>query len=306
MSEYIVRTKAISKFYKNKSVLDHIDMNIKKGDIYGFIGRNGAGKTTMIRVLMGMVTPTSGEIELFGKQGERSLIEARKRMGAIVNAPVLHTNMSAKENLEICRLQRGIPGKQCIDKIMETMGLIELDKKRVRHFSLGMKQRLGIAMALLADPEFLVLDEPTNGLDPMGIIDLRKLILKLNKERETTILISSHHLREVHEVASHYGIIEEGILIEEISAKALGEKCKNYVHIKVDDINRATTILDKVFGAYDFEVFPEGIIKLYHFKEDSTQIAQALIEAHIGLKEIMPIGEDLEHYFTRRIGGMHS
>lgn len=209
MSEYILRTDELTKTYKNYAAVNKVNLNVKKGDIYGFIGQNGAGKSTMLRLVTGLGFPDSGTLEIFGENADKRLNDAQKRIGAIIENPALFLNMTAEQNLEVHRLQKGIPGKQCI---ADTLKLVELENtgnKKVKNFSLGMKQRLGLATALLGDPEFLILDEPTNGLDPIGIVELRELIQKLNREKGLTVLISSHILSELYQLATTYGIIHE-------------------------------------------------------------------------------------------------
>ncbi|MBP2258692.1 ABC-2 type transport system ATP-binding protein [Virgibacillus campisalis] len=192
MSKYILRTNKLSKKYRNDFAIENINITVKKGEIYGLIGQNGAGKSTMLRLVTGLAFPTGGSIDLFGNDNPNMITEVQKRMGAIIENPAFFSNMSAYENLEVHRLQKGIPGKDCIKNTIELVGLKDTEKKKVKNFSLGMKQRLGLGIALISDPEFLILDEPTNGLDPMGIVELRELIKKLNRERGLTVLISSH------------------------------------------------------------------------------------------------------------------
>jgi len=197
LKEYVIKARNITKTYGKRKVLDNLCMNIKKGDIYGFVGKNGAGKSTMIRVLAGLVIPNEGEIELFGHTEESKIRKERSRIGTLIETPALYLNMTAKENLELIKIQRGIPGTKCIEEVLDLVGLKDIENKKTKNFSLGMKQRLGIAMALLNDPEVLLLDEPINGLDPIGIKELRELLIKLNKERGITVLISSHILSEL-------------------------------------------------------------------------------------------------------------
>lgn len=303
MSEYILRTNGLSKKYKNTLALDDIHVSIKKGGIYGFIGQNGAGKSTMLRIVTGLAFPSNGSIELFGEDNPRRLTEAQKRMGAIIESPALFPNMTAYENLEIHRLQKGIPGKDCIIRTLKLVGLEDTGKKKVKNFSLGMKQRLGLAIALLSDPEFLILDEPTNGLDPMGIVELRELIKKLNREKGLTILISSHILSELHQLATHYGIIHRGKLLEEISAKELYEKCKQHLRIKVDKPAKGVTVLESALSTADFEVMPDGTMKLYNHLDDVRKVSKALTEHGLVIEHLSQNGDSLEAYFSRLVGG---
>lgn len=244
MSEYVLRSHHLSKVYKTDYALNRVNMSIKKGAIYGFIGQNGAGKSTLIRIVSGLASPTNGSIELFGKRDAQDLSEARKRIGSIIESPALYPDMTARENLETHRLLRGIPGKSCIEKTLTLVSLQNTGRKKAKNFSLGMKQRLVLAIALLGDPEFLILDEPTNGLDPMGVVEMRELLKKLNRENGITILISSHILSELHLLASHFGIIHKGELLEQLSAAELHEKCQHYLHIKVDDAGKAAAVIE--------------------------------------------------------------
>ncbi|WP_097025674.1 ATP-binding cassette domain-containing protein [Clostridium peptidivorans] len=302
MNEYVIRTSNITKIYKKRKVLDNVSINIENGDIYGFVGKNGAGKTTMIRVFTGLVIPNEGQVELFGSSEEKEVIKERRRIGALIESPDLYLNMNAKENLELIRIQRGIPGTKCIDEALNLVGLNDVGKKKTKNFSLGMKQRLGIAMALLSDPELLILDEPINGLDPIGIKEIRELLLKLNKERGTTILISSHILSELTQISNRYGFINDGKLIEEITASELSNKCRMYLHLKINDSSVASIILENELGIKDYEVFSDNIIRIYD-EFNGEKIALALAKHNIGIKEIMKMGESLEDYFTKLVGG---
>jgi ABC-2 type transport system ATP-binding protein len=304
MDEYVLKTHHLSKKYQNKFALNKVNLSIKKGSIFGFIGQNGAGKSTLIRLVCGLAGPTAGTIELFGKENERALIEARKRIGTIIEGPALYPNMTATENLEAHRLLKGIPGKECINKTLRLVGLQDTGKKKAKSFSLGMKQRLGLAIALLGDPEFLILDEPINGLDPMGVVEIRELLKKLNQEYGITILISSHILSELHLLATHYGIIHEGELLEQLSAKELNEKCQQYLHIKVDDPNKGATIIERQFATTNFEVMPDGSMKLFAYVDTPGKVSKALTNEGLVIEQFMPMGEDLETFFTKRIGGV--
>lgn len=302
MNEYIVKADSITKVYKRKKVLDNISIKIKKGDIYGFIGKNGAGKTTMIRVITGLATPNEGQVQLFGHSDEKEIVKQRSRIGTLIDSPAIYLNMTAKENLELIRIQRGIPGTKCIDEALKLVGLNDIEKKKTKNFSLGMKQRLGVAMALLSDPEVLILDEPINGLDPVGIKEIRELLLKLNKERGTTILISSHILTELTQICNIYAFINDGKLIEEITARELEDKSRSYLHLKVKDSSDVSLILENELGIKDYEVFSDNIIRIYD-EFDGEKITLALAKHGIGIKEIMQMGESLEDYFFKLVGG---
>lgn len=304
MNEYVLKTSQLSKTYQNKMALRKVSVMIKKGSIYGFIGQNGAGKSTLIRLITGLAYPTTGTFELFGESQERNIIEARKRVGTIIEGPALYPQMTAAENLEAHRLLKGIPGKDCIEKTLNLVGLQNTGKKKAKNFSLGMKQRLGLGIALLGDPEFLILDEPINGLDPMGVVEVRELLKKLNREYGITILISSHILSELHLLATHYGIIHEGELLEQLSAKELNEKCQQYLHIKVDDPNKAATVIENHFSTQEFEVMPDGTIRMFAYVDIPGEVSKILTSEGLVIEEFMPMGEGLETYFSHRIGGV--
>lgn len=303
MSEYILRTDELTKTYKNYAAVNKVNLNVKKGDIYGFIGQNGAGKSTMLRLVTGLGFPDSGTLEIFGENADKGLNDAQKRIGAIIENPALFLNMTAEQNLEVHRLQKGIPGKQCI---VDTLKLVELENtgnKKVKNFSLGMKQRLGLATALLGDPEFLILDEPTNGLDPIGIVELRELIQKLNREKGLTVLISSHILSELYQLATTYGIIHEGRLIEELTLRELDDKCRQHLKIKVDDTEKGVTILEEKLNTTDFEVNPDGSISLYNHLDDVRTVSSALTTGGLIIEHLSQNGDSLESYFSKLVGG---
>lgn len=304
MNEYVLTTSQLSKRYQKNMALDKVSVKIEKGSIYGFIGQNGAGKSTLIRVITGLAYPSSGTYELFGENNERDIIEARKRIGTIIEGPALYPQMTAKENLEAHRFLKGIPGKECIEKTLKLVGLQNTGKKKAKNFSLGMKQRLGLGIALLGDPEFLILDEPINGLDPMGVVEIRELLKKLNREYGITILISSHILSELHLLATHYGIIHKGELLEQLSAKELHEKCQQYLHIKVDNPSKAATIIESRLSTQEFEVMSDGTIKLFASVAAPGKVSKLLTDEGLIIEEFMPMGEDLETYFSNRIGGV--
>jgi len=306
MTEYILRTNALTKKYKNDYALKNVDVTIKRGEIYGLIGQNGAGKTTMLRLITGLAFPTNGSIELFENNDRREMTAAHKRMGAIIENPALFPNMTAYENLEVQRLQRGVPGRECIEKALKLVGLEGTGKKKVKNFSLGMKQRLGLAIALLSDPEFIILDEPTNGLDPMGIVEMRELLKKLNREKGLTVLISSHILSELYQLATKFGIIHQGQLLEEISAGELNDKCRQYLRIKVDEPAKGVNVLEEKLSAHDFEILSDGTIKLYSYLDDVHLVSRTLTEHGLVIEHLSQNGDSLENYFTKLIGGFEN
>lgn len=301
MSEYILRTKNLTKKYKHNYALENVNLNIKQGEIYGFIGQNGAGKSTLLRLITGLAFPTEGTIEWFGNDDPKGLTNAQKRMGALIESPALFPNMSAFENLEIQRIQRGIPGRESIDNILQLIGLMDTKNKKVKNFSMGMKQRLGIGIALLSDPEFLILDEPINGLDPTGIVELRELIKNINHEKGITVLISSHILSELHLLATSFGIIHKGKLMEELTAKELDEKCRQYLQIKVDRPAIASTVLEQELATSDFEIMQDGTIKLYDYLDDIRTVSLALTQKGLIMEHLSQNGDSLESYFSKVI-----
>lgn len=303
MNDVILKTAKLTKKYGEDFALDQVDMTVRKGDIYGFIGQNGAGKSTFLRLVTGLAFPTDGSMELFDENEISGLTRAHKRVGAIIENPALFPNMTAHENLEIHRLQKGIPGKDCISKTLELVDLAYTGKKKTKNFSLGMKQRLGLAIALLSDPEFLILDEPTNGLDPTGIIELRHLLQKLNREKGLTVLISSHILSEVHQLATVFGIIHQGKLLEQTTAKELDQKCKQHLRIKVDNPSIAATVLEERLATTDFEVMNDGIIKLYSHLDNVRAVSMALTAAGLVIEHLSQTGDSLEAYFSKLVGG---
>ncbi len=304
MKKVVLKTYNITKKYGEQLAVDNVNMTIKKGDIYGFIGKNGAGKTTLIRLITGLIHKSGGEIELLGANEENELNKARTMVGSLIESPSLYTNMTARENLEVSRLVRNIPGKKCIDEVLELVGLKDVEKKKVKNFSLGMRQRLGIANALMGNPKLLILDEPINGLDPMGIVEIRELLKKINKEKDMTILISSHILSELSELATTYGIISNGKLIEEITAKQLSEKCRQYIDLKVDDTARAVILLERELGISDYEVLEDSNIKVFSNLDNVGEVNSLLSRSGIIVESISVKGENLEEYFMNKVGGV--
>ena len=304
MKKVVLKTYNITKKYGEQLAVDNVNMTIKKGDIYGFIGQNGAGKTTLIRLITGLIHKSGGEIELLGANEENELNKARTMVGSLIESPSLYTNMTARENLEVSRLVRNIPGKKCIDEVLELVGLKDVEKKKVKNFSLGMRQRLGIANALMGNPKLIILDEPINGLDPMGIVEIRELLKKINKEKDMTILISSHILSELSELATTYGIISNGKLIEEITAKQLSEKCRQYIDLKVDDTARAVILLERELGISDYEVLEDSNIKVFSNLDNVGEVNSLLSRSGIIVESISVKGENLEEYFMNKVGGV--
>lgn len=299
----VLSTKGLSKKYKKQMAVNGVDMNIERGDIYGFVGENGSGKTTVIRLITGLIFPYAGSFQLFGVDNRSKEIgAARSRVGAIVENPSIYLNMSAYDNLKTQSTVLGINDDEKIRSVLSDVGLEALygEKKHASNFSLGMRQRLGIAMALLGDPEFLILDEPMNGLDPAGIVGIRELILKLNRERGITFLISSHILTELSLVATKYGIISKGKLIQEITAEQLHNQCSRTTAISADDPQK----LAEVVGSYvdnKLEYTPDGVKILGNV--DLNSLLSAVIQSGVKILSINCSETTFEDYYLSMIGG---
>lgn len=306
MSEFAIKTVNLSKKYGRDFAVENLNLNIRLGEIYGFIGKNGAGKTTAIRMITGVAAPSSGEIQLFDKHTQSEVEMARKRIGVLMDHPAIYPNMTTYENLEVNRLQRGIPGRECIEKVSELLQLEEFKNKKVKNFSMGMKQKLGIAIALLGDPELLILDEPINGLDPVVIVEIRELLKKLRKDKNTTILISSHILSELYQLATCFGIIHEGRLLEELTLKELDEKCKVSLNIKVDDTNKAVLILENKLNTRNFKVLQDNTIKIYDYIDDVKTVSKIITSNGVNIEQLVSKGDSLEDYFVNLIGGANN
>lgn len=306
MSDIVLKTKNITKKYHNNLAVNNVNMEVKQGDIYGLIGKNGAGKTTLLRMICGLTIPSKGEINLFNETSQNGLNKSRRRTGCIIETPSFFPYLSAKKNLEYYRIQKGISEKKCIDEILKAVNLDEAGTKKFKNFSLGMKQRLGLALALIANPDLIILDEPINGLDPTGIVEFRELLLKLNRERNITIIISSHILGELSQMATMYGFINKGELVEQISSKQLQEKCKRCLSIKVKNVEKATVIIEKELNCKNYTVLNDNEIRLYKYIDTPEIVAQALVCNGVMLCSMNQIGANLENYFINLVGGAHN
>ena len=301
MSELLLQTRNLTKQYGRHRAVDDVNMHIKKGAIYGFIGRNGAGKTTCLKMISGLSTPSYGEIEMFGYKG-KDLQKVRSRVGCLIEAPGLYGNMSAYDNLNIkCKLT-GIKKKGYIEELLKTVGLDTVGEKKTKHYSLGMKQRLGIALALVGEPDLLILDEPINGLDPQGIVEVRETIQKLAKERGMTICISSHILEELSKIATDYGIIHNGCLVQELTREELMKKCSERIELTLDNPKQAIPVLDDM-GFNSYQVIDKEHIHIFERLGESANLNMELAKAGIPVKGISITSEELENYFLRLTGG---
>lgn len=299
--EYVLRTSGISKKYKSFFALNDVHMNVPKGSIYGFVGKNGAGKTTLIRVICGLQEPTSGSYSIYGISNEDSAVNrARSRMGAVIESPAIYLNMTARDNIVAQYKLLGLPGDDGIDELLSLVGLADTGGKKAGHFSLGMRQRLGIAIALAGNPDFLILDEPINGLDPEGIVEMRELLIKLNHEMQITILISSHILGELSKLATHYGFINEGSIVKEISAEELEEQFKKCTIVEVNE----TTILSKTLEALgiEYRIVDHSHAEIYG-ETPISEIVVKLSENGCQIKNIHNQDETLETFYINLLGG---
>ncbi len=299
--EYVFKCEGLSKKYGSFLALSDLNMEIEKGSIYGFVGKNGAGKTTLIRLLCGLQKPSSGSFSLLDKKNnEESINKARRRVGAVVESPAFYKDMTAKDNLIQQYLMLGLPDFDGIDDLLQLVGLADTGKKKAKNFSLGMRQRLGIAIALCGNPDFIILDEPTNGLDPQGIIDIRELILKLNKERGITFLISSHILDELSRIATHYGFIDKGHMVREMSAEELQQECRKSVRMKVSDTRQLAKIMDDL--DIDYKIVDETIADVF---TDMTfsEMAKIFEKEGCTIYTMEEHDESLEAFYLALLGG---
>ncbi len=301
MSELLLSTKGLTKQYGRQKAVSRMDIHVKKGSIYGLIGRNGAGKTTFLKMVAGLASPTDGEINLFGYTGNQ-LKRIRSRVGCLIESPGLYGNLSAYDNLKIKCKFCGINKKGYIEEILKLVGLENTGKKKSKHFSLGMKQRLGIGLALIGEPDLLLLDEPINGLDPQGIVEIRDMIWRLKEERNMTIIISSHILEELAKISTDYGIIHEGQLLEEITQEELMKRCSERIEIFLENPRAALVVLDRL-GIANYQVVDNEHLFVFEKLEESGLLNQELVNAGILVKEMKITNEKLETYFLGLTGG---
>lgn len=300
--EYILKTENLTKQYRNFKALSNFNMHIPKGSIYGFVGKNGAGKTTLIRLICGLQEPTRGTYYLYGrKHTDRELTRSRRRMGAVVETPSIYQDMTAADNLKEQYRILGLPSFEGLAELLELVGLENTGKKKVKNFSLGMRQRLGIAVALAGDPDFLVLDEPVNGLDPQGIIEMRELILKLNREQQITVLISSHILDELSRLATHYGFIDRGQMVKEISAQELEARCRKCIRLTVSDVNTLAQVLDRMELEYQILSGREADV---FGNVNISRLVAALGEYNCEVETVHDRDESLESFYVSLMGGI--
>ena len=299
--EYILTTDNLTKIYGEKRAADAISLHIKKGDVYGLIGRNGAGKTTILKMICGLSRPTSGSVTFLGKSGAEIASQMHK-IGSLIEMPGLYLKLTAYQNLKIKCILCGKNEDAYIMSLLRQVGLEGAAKKPVQNFSLGMKQRLGIALALVGDPEFIVLDEPINGLDPQGIAEMREIIHRLSKEQGMTVIVSSHILDELAKVASAFGIINNGKLIDEFTADELESRCSNHIRLKAGKLEKAKEVLSGL-GISSYEVLKDGDVRINDSIEDTSKLVAALVGAGVPVYEIASVQSSLEEYYFNRTGG---
>jgi len=300
---YVIKTNYLTKAYQGKEVVSQVNMKVKKGEIYGFLGPNGAGKTTIMKMLTNLIKPTSGEIEMFGEKLTHTSYELLKRIGSIIEYPAFYDRLTARENLELHCEYMGYYDHKSIDSALDLVKLTDIENKSVKDFSLGMKQRLGIARAIIIKPELLILDEPINGLDPVGIKEVRHLFHMLSREYGMTLLISSHILGEIEQIADTIGVIREGNLIKEVSMEAIREKNTEYVELTVNDVHKASYVLNEVLHLTNFKVMDGSKVRIYNQHISQGEISKILILNGVIIDEINKKHHSLEDYFLTLING---
>ncbi len=299
--DYVVSTKGLTKVYGKHTAVDNVSLHIKRGEIYGFIGRNGAGKTTFMKMVTGLSTPTSGEIGLFGSTGE-AVKKQTERVGNLIEEPGLYPQLTGYQNLKCKCLALGIHKQGYIEELLAKVGLENAGKKKVKKYSLGMRQRLGIAMALVGGPDLLILDEPINGLDPQGIAEVRDILLKLRDEQNMTIMISSHILEELYKIADTFGIINKGKLIQELSKEELTAKCSDFIELKCDETSKACPVIENM-GIKNYKVIGNDTIHIYEQLDNLGALNKALANADVMVSLLNVVQEKLENYFLELVGG---
>ena len=296
----VIELKNISKKYGKATVVDNFSLNVEKGHICGLIGPNGAGKTTIMKMMAGLASPTSGEIGFFGKNDNLDL--SRKRMAFMLEAPIIDKSMNARQNMEYVRYVKGVADEKKIDEMLDFVGLHDVGKKAAGKFSLGMTQRLGIAMALLTEPEIMVLDEPVNGLDPEGIVEIRLMLKKLSEEKNVTIIISSHILSELSELCTDFSIINHGRRIENLSRDELMAKCRSYYAIRTNDINRTAAVIEDKLGTKQYKVIHGDEIRLFDFLDNIEKVSKTITDNGLILTKFISEGESLEEFYLSKVG----
>ncbi|SDZ09937.1 ABC-2 type transport system ATP-binding protein [Evansella caseinilytica] len=300
---YIIQTHGLTKVYQGKEVVANVSMSVKKGEIYGFLGPNGAGKTTIMKMLTNLVKPTSGEINIFGQKLRDTSYEILKRMGSIIEYPIFYENLTAKENLDLHCEYMGFHDKKALQAALDMVNLPAVEDKKVKNFSLGMKQRLGIARAIITKPELLILDEPINGLDPIGIKEIRQLFKALNEEYGITLLISSHILAEIEQIADTIGVIHSGRLLEQVAMSNIREQNTEYIELYTNNIQKAAYVLESILQLTNFRVAAGGCIKIYESGVQPATLSKTLITHGVSIEAMNKKSHSLEDYFMSLLEG---
>ena len=299
MQEVVLQTVNLTKKYKDFVALDNANITIHKGDIYGLIGRNGAGKTTLMKTITTLTNKTGGTFSLFGSEEE--LTESKRRIGCLIESPAFFGSLTAYQNLKYYAIQKGITNDKQIDKVLKAVDLFKEKEKKFKNFSLGMKQRLGIAFAILDNPDFIILDEPINGLDPIGIKEIRDTLKRLNEEEKITILISSHILSELYLIANHFCFIDKGRIIKDLSKEELDLECSKCIVIKTKDVKKATVVLEQELKTTNYKVIDNTEIRLYDYLDNLAKVNKILLNNDIEIMGIYELGISLEDYFNSLI-----
>ncbi|TCS93234.1 ABC transporter ATP-binding protein [Hazenella coriacea] len=303
MHDWVLETKVLTRKFDSQIAVNAVNIHVPKGRIYGLLGRNGAGKTTTLRMIMGLVKPTSGEIKIFGKNVQRHAKQVYSRVGSLIETPGFYQNLTGIENLTILARLRGVHRSDAVQYALSRVGLDKEPRKLVSQYSLGMKQRLGIAAAIMHEPELLILDEPINGLDPIGIQEMRNFLVDLCEEKNVTIVISSHILNEIEQVADHIGVIHKGMLLEEVAVHELRKRNRKYLEFQVSNENKAALLLEQHFHISDYEVHEKGNIRVYSHLGEQGKLNKVFVENEIEVTKIAMSEDNLEDYFVKLIGG---
>lgn len=298
----ILKLENITKKYKDITVLNNINLQLEEGKIYGLIGLNGAGKTTLMKIIAGFINPSSGKILIFGETGDKELKNQRTRIGCFIQSSGILDNMTAEENMNFHRIMKGIPNEEITDELLEIVNLKNIKNKKVKEYSLGMRQRLEIAIALIGNPDLLILDEPVNGLDPVAIVEVRNMLKKLVEVRHITIFISSHILSELYTLASDYIVMKKGEIKEQITIKDIKESCKRYLLLKSNEPDRMAFVIEDKLNTRNYIVMPDGSIRLYDYTENREKVAEAFLNERVLITNLSCEGDSLEDYFLKIIG----
>ena len=298
----IVETYGLTKRYGTLTALSHVNLGIPAGSIFGLVGNNGAGKTTFLRMLTGELVPTEGSFKMLGATEESEINKVRCRTGSIIEGPAFYPGLTAKQNLEYYRIQRGIPGKGVVDEYLKLVGLEDAKDRKFKKLSMGMKQRLGLALALMGEPRLIILDEPINGLDPAGIIEIRNLLLKVNRDRGITVVISSHILSELENIATHFCFLSRGKVVEQVTSEELHLKCRSYLEVKVTDPSRYVGLLEKEMECFSYKIMPDESVRILEWSRRLSDYSALAVQNGIGLLGFTPQEVKLEDYYMELVG----